>query len=66
MSDSDDDYVDVGGEVIEEVSTENVPTSRNGVRGKDIDWIEVAKFENGKDPHIIYNFNPIFSSSKIK
>ena len=49
MSDSDDDYIDIG-----EVEVENdVEESESGVqekssngRGKDIEWIEMARFKD--------------------
>ena len=68
MSDSDSDYRDVGTDDFENVTNvggkqdnaKNKKTNANGrkVRGKDINWMTIKKFENVED----YDLFPILKS----
>ena len=49
MGDSDEDYIDIGEEVdIEDDTEESVglPEKNGKSRGKDIEWIEIARYED--------------------
>ena len=50
MSDSDDDYIDIGEEddIVDDVEgNESEVPEKNGIgRGKDIEWVEIARFKD--------------------
>ena len=50
MSDSDDDYIDIGevDDIVDDVEgNESEVPEKNGIgRGKDIEWVEIARFKD--------------------